>query len=291
MKSNKSKQLAMWRLNELESIIQLALESMTDNIKLFTPTWEDYFKFAPKGDFVWESDEGGDWIPFGGTYRDSWVKQSYYVDLSRKNGIETVKFGYIDTDGEDHCTGSYTKDEYLKYPNAFRFDALPHNCFYVLLHMRLYEVYCAKTGLDPLDNVYKEHSKERKETWTVTFNDYIGNTEGLRVTDFMYGNKHFAPNEIPDYVKNFFSVKKDKDHWIMDKVTKEILEISEKIFNITRFKTKPNKFKAKLHISPKAIPNTPERIKEVSCKDLEKEALDLSKIVINLLREGLTKKV
>lgn len=283
--------LTMKRLDGLENMIELALEEITSHTQLFTPTWEDFFATAPKGDFEWNSDEGGDWVPYGKMDdEESWVKQSYYVDLSRKDGVETIKFGYIDVEGEDHCTGEYTKDEYVKFPEAFRSDAITGNCLYVLLRMRLYEVYCVKTGLDPLDNVFQEYTKERKETWVVTFNDYIGNTKGLRVTDFMHGNKHFAPNEVPEHIRAYCSLKKDCGHWIMDKVTKEVLDISAKIHDITKFKTKPNKFKMDVHISSKAIENTPERIKEVSANNLEKEILDLVDSVKKVIKEGLVKK-
>lgn len=285
--------LTMTRLDKLEDMAQLALTDILANLKLFTPSWEDYFSSAPKGDFSWESTEGGDWVPYGkmdDETEESWCKHSYYVDLSRKDGVETVKFGYLDVEGDDHCTGEYTKEDAEKYSATFHYDALSNNCLYVLLRMRLYEIYCARTGLDPLDNVFMDYTKERKETWVVTFNDYIGNTKGLRVTDFQHGNKHFAPNEVPEYIRNFFSVVKYHNHWIMDKVTREILKISEKVHNITTFKTKPNKFKAEVRISSKAIENTPERIKEVSANDLEKEVLDLAKSVNKIVKKGLVKK-
>ena len=122
-----------------------AIRFMERNFRVFSTSWASFFQDAPEGDFSWEQDEAGDWVL--SEDEDRWRKDAYAINISRKNGVEEIKFITVDEDGNWDTEGAYeAEDEYFLRETVY------HHCLYGLLKNSLYSIYVAQTGEDPLEN-------------------------------------------------------------------------------------------------------------------------------------------
>lgn len=161
-------------------------------------------------------------------------------------------------------------------PEEFRYYAVQLNCYWTLLHYKRYEIWCALHGEDPLGNVRCE-SEEVAGTFDVTSTTKGGET--LVTTKFVRGDR-FLEDEAVKFVTGY-SVSEIKR--IIRKNPRGIKEKKERRAFMTTHWWKPrgaSRGSVTLRISiagRREIPLTPERIREVSCRGLEKEVKDLLK--------------
>jgi hypothetical protein len=150
-------------VEDLRQMADDALDFMLRNAKKFSCTWAALFKEAPKGDFSWESEEAGDWVPYGSD--DLWGKSAYAINLSRKDGEEIVEFVSVDTDGNWSQTGEFSRRKGEKLSREvireFNLEMVEQHCYFTLLKQSLYSLYVVETGLDPLeDTIGKNNPRE-----------------------------------------------------------------------------------------------------------------------------------
>jgi hypothetical protein len=140
-------------IDKLSGLVEDALSFIERNPEFFACTWADLFKDTPEGDFTWDQDEAGDWIPWqdGG-----WTQSAYGMNLSRKGNKETVEFTSVDTDGNWDTGGCYVKTKGKALSTAERecieFELARQHCYYNLLQIYRYNLYVVETGEDPLEN-------------------------------------------------------------------------------------------------------------------------------------------
>ena len=199
-----------------EKKITKAIWLMEQHPEDFAGKWEDFFSYCPEGDFSFEDETGGDQVPSCGD-GENWKSYSFAVDISRKDGIETIKFREYDGDDWD-TTSSYDKGPGEKVDQSFAFDALTFNCYYSLLHMAKYNEWCYRNREDPLGNYYLSRVDKPVKLMV----EYKEDEEGLHATrsrmsggkfaDGLFGLpenlRYMFENEIPRSDGNYFDLYK-----------------------------------------------------------------------------------
>ena len=142
---------------DLRKDAKTAISFMDHNPELFAASWKDNFSYTPKGDFSWACEEGGDWVPSEDCdNEDGWTKNAYGMDISRKNGIEKIRFVSWDIDGDHDCSGDFTRKKGKRLSpcdlREFTQEMVGNHCYYILLKQALYSLHVAETGLDPLED-------------------------------------------------------------------------------------------------------------------------------------------
>jgi hypothetical protein len=128
-------------ISELESLAEETISLIESHPEVFGASFSDHFENAPEGDFKWgDGDEMGDGVP--SLDDDRWVHTSYGMEIERRNGVECIRFTE-----DDDC------EEYEGGSTCFRYRTAMNNCFYIGAKQSLYNLYCARTGDDPLGNI------------------------------------------------------------------------------------------------------------------------------------------
>ncbi len=197
-----------------EKKINRAIWLMEQYPEVFASSWKDFFNYCPKGDFSYNDDEGGDWIPVNED-RENWSKYRHAVYLSRENGVEMIDFCSIDCDGDSDPFGCYEgepKTEIDIY--QFSLDSLTFNCYYALLHIAAYNEWCYRHAEDPLGNYYLSRVdkpvrfmveyKEDEEGFHAT----RSMMKGGQVADGLFGLpedlRYMFDNEVPKSSKEYY---------------------------------------------------------------------------------------
>ena len=148
------------RIDALRIEISDAYRNACENKRI--PTIEDLFSLTPEGDFHWESAPDD----VGNAYPDDtdWCVSFEYTDMGRKDG----KCWYIvyegDRDGPYNPVAGWDEREGDE-PTAEVLADLWHHCEGRLLYhfagWAKYDLDCAETGEDPLNNWYRPFTTEQ----------------------------------------------------------------------------------------------------------------------------------
>lgn len=159
--------LGMKKLEQLYGKVQDALAFMQANVLDYAMTWDSIresarFLQADGGDFVYEDPGENDWIPEYDDDDGVWRKYCYGSDIRRQNGVLSLMFQRCNSDGDWECMSEEDDLGGTYLSPAAAMDALNLHCVHALLRMALYDIYCAATGTDPLDNILPDYTKAGK---------------------------------------------------------------------------------------------------------------------------------
>lgn len=175
-------------LDELDRLVQEAQAHLTQNPqtqlggKSAEDLWVFQFTHAPEGVFSYEAEPNGDAprpVPDEDT-ETGWTAEHNYVDFGRRiTGEEYVVFRATDLDGGvisevefrhkdgQPVDGYWDADEWMR----LYVDYAPIS---TLLAYRAYEIYCVRTGKDPLDFTYPEVKHARGQAqFTITCDNMV----------------------------------------------------------------------------------------------------------------------
>jgi len=138
----------------MEKVLRRAQQELRaiENLKHPVPTVDAFFDTAPEGDFKWEAPDycdPGDVRPSYCDDCESWHGYHYTNEMGRKDGKRYVTTFDIDNDGDkDVC--SCWEDGFGEQDWECVMDDMDTN--HVFRQQAEYDLWCAETGKDPLDN-------------------------------------------------------------------------------------------------------------------------------------------
>lgn len=209
------------RKRELESLrrkCEQARYEMQQHPEDWVGTWEDLFSSAPEGDFKWDGSECAcdrDMVPFETDSESGWSYNFHSMTLGRKDGREFVEFHTQWACGDHDTEGPYYKED-QDNPD-FVYHMMTQHCGYSLLKTYLYDIYCAETGLDPLENCMMFDLNRRAGNQHITcYVRYRPTVAGYRVQKSrMHGHSwKRRMSGLPGEVRHFLDdrvLKTDKD--------------------------------------------------------------------------------
>ena len=146
-------------IDTLMKDIEAVYAHKIDNLE--TPTIEGLFDAAPDGDFHWESDPEDVGVPWSCDDRECpvrWHLDIQYTDMGRKDGKRwfVIYEDSIAGSGDYQPVAGFDEREGDEVDEVTLIELGQVGCQGRLLHhfrsWALYDLYCAETGRDPLNN-------------------------------------------------------------------------------------------------------------------------------------------
>ena len=154
-------------IDTLMKDIEAVYAHKIDNLE--TPTIEGLFDAAPDGDFDWESDPEDVGVPWRCEESDcphSWHLDIQYTHMGRKDGKRwfLIYEDSIAGEGDYHTMAGFDEREGDEVDEVTLIELGQVGCQGRLLHhfrsWALYDLYCAETGKDPLNNWHRPFTTE-----------------------------------------------------------------------------------------------------------------------------------
>lgn len=150
----------MNNLEERAAAVQKIIDNYSKPSEPTIKSIKDYFPDnIPEGDFKWDAVEAGDWHAVAVEDEDDWYKVAYATNIGRMYGKLYLEYFRCDDDGDWSVIYYWEEGETKKYEKDILIELGSEMDDYFASWAE-YDLYCYRTGKDPLDQAMRPLTKE-----------------------------------------------------------------------------------------------------------------------------------